>query len=214
MTAAAPRSAAPDGAYAAVTLGTSTARSGAGDIALLDALPIAAAVVGMSGKRLALVAANRRFHESLTLSGDPGEARGQLALFKGGPVADLLHAFLADPGKANGELDLKDGDGVSARHFRIKLAPLAKARDGSSRCLLSVVDRTVEVQTERNLRAEMLRDSLTGLPNRLSFAESIEDRLESGAAAASHAVLVVDMLRFSRINESMGSLAGDELLIT
>ncbi len=29
-----------------------------------------------------------------------------------------------------------------------------------------------------------------------------------------HAVLVVDMLRFSRINESMGSLAGDELLIT
>jgi diguanylate cyclase (GGDEF)-like protein len=27
-------------------------------------------------------------------------------------------------------------------------------------------------------------------------------------------VLVVDMLRFSRINESMGSLAGDELLIT
>ncbi|MEO8618972.1 MAG: bifunctional diguanylate cyclase/phosphodiesterase, partial [Sphingomicrobium sp.] len=29
-----------------------------------------------------------------------------------------------------------------------------------------------------------------------------------------HAVLVVDMLRFSRINESMGSLFGDELLIT
>jgi diguanylate cyclase (GGDEF)-like protein len=71
------------------------------------------------------------------------------------------------------------------------------------------------VQAERTLRAEMLRDSLTGLPNRLSFTE------RSRAAAArqrardlDHAVLVVDMLRFSRINESMGSLAGDELLIT
>jgi diguanylate cyclase (GGDEF)-like protein len=34
------------------------------------------------------------------------------------------------------------------------------------------------------------------------------------AKSGNHAVLVVDMLRFSRINESMGSLAGDELLIT
>jgi diguanylate cyclase (GGDEF)-like protein len=79
---------------------------------------------------------------------------------------------------------------------------------------LSVVDRTVEVQAERTLRAEMLRDSLTGLPNRLAFTEAIEDAGENIARDLEHAVLVVDMLRFSRINESMGSLAGDELLIT
>ena len=44
-----------------------------------------------------------------------------------------------------------------------------------------------------------------------------EDRAGRARAVArdlQHAVLVVDMLRFSRINESMGSLAGDELLIT
>jgi diguanylate cyclase (GGDEF)-like protein len=92
--------------------------------------------------------------------------------------------------------------------------------------LLSLVDRTVEVQAERTLRAEMLRDSLTGLPNRLAFTEFVEKAGEGSArdlehgehgkqpAGAGHAVLVVDMLRFSRINESMGSLAGDELLIT
>ena len=62
----------------------------------------------------------------------------------------------------------------------------------------------------------MLRDSLTGLPNRLSFTEAVEARrrLQARSAAHDHAVLVVDMRRFSRINESMGSLAGDELLIT
>jgi diguanylate cyclase (GGDEF)-like protein len=79
---------------------------------------------------------------------------------------------------------------------------------------LSVVDRTVEVRAETTLRAEMLRDSLTGLPNRLSFAETVEDRSEASTRECEHAVLVIDMLRFSRINESMGSLAGDELLIT
>jgi len=60
----------------------------------------------------------------------------------------------------------------------------------------------------------MLRDSLTGLPNRLAFTEKIEQLEESDRRGVQHAVLVVDMLRFSRINESMGSLAGDELLIT
>jgi diguanylate cyclase (GGDEF)-like protein len=61
----------------------------------------------------------------------------------------------------------------------------------------------------------MLRDSLTGLPNRLAFTEVIEAAGRAhDPACAGHAVLVVDMLRFSRINESMGSLAGDELLIT
>src|SRR5216117_262565 len=55
---------------------------------------------------------------------------------------------------------------------------------------------------------------MTGLPNRLSFTETIEDRGNASARDCENAVLVVDMLRFSRINESMGSLAGDELLIT
>ena len=60
----------------------------------------------------------------------------------------------------------------------------------------------------------MLRDSLTGLPNRLAFTEFVEKAGEGSARDLEHAVLVVDMLRFSRINEFMGSLAGDELLIT
>jgi diguanylate cyclase (GGDEF)-like protein len=82
------------------------------------------------------------------------------------------------------------------------------------RCLMSLVDRTVEVQAERSLRAEMLRDSLTGLPNRLAFTEEIERSGKDSGETHQHAVLVVDVLRFSRINESMGSIAGDELLIT
>ena len=61
----------------------------------------------------------------------------------------------------------------------------------------------------------MLRDSLTGLPNRLSLSPKRSRRsARPPRPSIEHAVLVVDMLRFSRINESMGALAGDELLIT
>ena len=61
----------------------------------------------------------------------------------------------------------------------------------------------------------MLRDSLTGLPNRFAFNEKVERCSPIPAfREGSYAVLAVDMTRFSRVNECMGAIAGDELLIT
>jgi diguanylate cyclase (GGDEF)-like protein len=186
----------------------------ADDIGLLDALPIAAAVIERAKNGSFRVAShNSRFVELVERSTCTALNWNEAECLKSGPIADLLSQFFSD-GEVSDELDFKDGDGVSAQYFRIKLAPLPKSATRAQRCLLSVVDRTVELQAERTLRAEMLRDSLTGLPNRLAFTEAIEEAGERIARDVEHAVLVVDMLRFSRINESMGSLAGDELLIT
>jgi diguanylate cyclase (GGDEF)-like protein len=186
----------------------------ADDSGLLDALPIAAAVIERSAEGAFRVAAhNSRFLELIERSKCTALDWNDAECLKSGPIAELLRSFF-DGSDVAGELDFKDGDGVSAQFYRVKLAPLARAEGSDGRCLLSVVDRTVELQAERTLRAEMLRDSLTGLPNRLAFTEAIETAGEKVARDLEHAVLVVDMLRFSRINESMGSLAGDELLIT
>ena len=182
----------------------------ADDTALLSALPIAAAIIALKGRDAEIIAQNQRFSDTIGRNRTDSWKNGEW--LSDGPVAELLGEFFADP-LTLGELDVRDGEGVAARFLRIKLAPLPKGEGATPRCLMSVVDRTVEVQAERTLRAEMLRDSLTGLPNRLAFTEEIE-KLEGGEQGGDHAVLVVDMLRFSRINESMGSLAGDELLIT
>jgi diguanylate cyclase (GGDEF)-like protein len=185
----------------------------ADDTGLLDALPIAAAVIERDPcGALNIAAHNGRFVAMVEQSSCTAVDWNDAECLKSGPIADLLTAFF-EGGTAD-ELDFRDGEGVSSRYFRMKLAPLPRPKGGHPRCLLSVVDRTVEVQSERTLRAEMLRDSLTGLPNRLAFSEAIENAGEEIARDLEHAVLVVDMLRFSRINESMGSLAGDELLIT
>ena len=186
----------------------------ADDTGLLDALPIAAAVIERAEDRSFSVALhNSRFLELVERSSCTALDWNHADCLKEGPIAALLHDFF-DGADESGELDFKDGEGVSAQFYRIKLAPLPRSNAADGRCLLSVVDRTVELQAERTLRAEMLRDSLTGLPNRLAFTEAIENAGEKVAGDLEHAVLVVDMLRFSRINESMGSLAGDELLIT
>ena len=189
----------------------------ADSIALLAALPLAAAIVGLTSKGvLKLIQFNARFAEVIAQTGDETMIGGDFRHCVHLQIAQLMTRFLAD-GAASSELDFCDGEGFGARHFRIKLAPLARDPERNSpRCLICLVDRTVEVRAERSLRAEMLRDSLTGLPNRLSFTEAVESAgaLPGEGRGHDHAVLVVDMRRFSRINESMGSLAGDELLIT
>ena len=199
-----------------------------GDRNLLDALPIPAAVVGLNGRGvLKLIDHNAKFDEVVATTGSAAMMAGNFQDCQQVEMASLMEKFLADF-NAPDELEFAHGDGVATRYYRIKLAPLSRCEKGRPRCLASMVDRTVEVQSEKALRAEMLRDSLTGLPNRLAFGEMIEaaESREIGSSGGEtvgkdgmvrpvgHAVLVVDMLRFSRINESMGSLAGDELLIT
>jgi len=184
---------------------------------LLAALPIAAAIIECEEGGIRIAAYNPRFIETVVLStcGTIEEIVAQCLLGDGLIAKHLRQWFEQEHG--NADLEFREGSGVAARFFRLKLAPLP-SHGTCRRALVSVVDRTAEVQAERTLRAEMLRDSLTGLPNRLAFTEMIEDagrdRAGTGETPAGHAVLVVDMLRFSRINESMGSLAGDELLIT
>jgi diguanylate cyclase (GGDEF)-like protein len=185
------------------------------DVALLAALPIAAAIIERSSADgLVATATNERFSNLVTRTSASAFAWDEGCRVPAkGPFTDLLADFFSGA-NPTGELDFIDGDGVSAHYFRVKLAPLPRMQPDKVRCLLSVVDRTIEVQAERALRAEMLRDSLTGLPNRLAFTEAIERFDVTADSEIEHAVLVVDMLRFSRINESMGTLAGDELLIT
>jgi diguanylate cyclase (GGDEF)-like protein len=186
----------------------------ADEAGLLNALPIAAAIIDRADDgTLSVSAHNSRFVDTIDRSNCTALDWSEADCLKSGPIADLLENFFTGV-DVTGELDFKDGNGVSAQFFRLKLAPLPRKNGSGARCLLSVVDRTVELQAERTLRSEMLRDSLTGLPNRLAFTEAIEKTGEKIGGDLEHAVLVVDMLRFSRINESMGSLAGDELLIT
>ena len=178
----------------------------------LDALPIAAALLHLDRRgEIRIDIGNAEFRR---LSGWNGEeAVAKADLLPSGRIGLAVAEFLAGP-QQSVEFDGSEGR-VGGRHFAIQLARLKPNARAGERCLLSLMDKTAQVETEKSLRAGMLLDSLTGLPNRLAFNERVEEILEHpGFVDGSYAVIVVDMIRFSRVNECMGAIAGDELLIT
>jgi diguanylate cyclase (GGDEF)-like protein len=183
-------------------------RFGVPDIGLatsvINLLPIPAALIVQPDSGLALLTCNVQFqHAGLGQAGEESpfviQAGGQLA------------AFL-DSESLKQEFSWQFGEAVDCRHYRVTLARIA--RGDVRRCLVTLVDQTAELRTEHNLRREMLTDSLTGLPNRAGFSDQLETMLASPQERGGYAIMVLDLDRFSRVNACLGSMVGDELLIT
>jgi diguanylate cyclase (GGDEF)-like protein len=168
----------------------------------LDAFHIPAAVLVLEDGEPRIAACNAPFRRIGGDEANPDQASG------------FLHAVSAFFAGTHERQDLNwHQSGIGGRSFSVHFSRLEGCGSHDVRVLVSLVDRTAEVETARSLRAEMLHDSLTGLPNRLAFGEAIEDVIDS-ARAETFAILAVDLNRFSRINECVGALAGDELIIT
>ena len=67
---------------------------------------------------------------------------------------------------------------------------------------------------EREIRTLAFHDALTGLPNRRQFDDAIKAAANSPPGAdASHAVLLLDLNGFKKVNDVFGHAVGDEVLI-
>jgi diguanylate cyclase (GGDEF)-like protein len=66
----------------------------------------------------------------------------------------------------------------------------------------------------RTMRHHAMHDALTGLPNRLLFADRVQHALAaSGRSGARPVVMVLDLDRFKEVNDTLGHHFGDQLLI-
>ncbi|EXI73046.1 MAG TPA: GGDEF domain-containing protein [Candidatus Accumulibacter sp.] len=102
------------------------------------------------------------------------------------------------------KLPLADG----THHYEARLAP-----SGADKVVIVVRDITLQKLNEDRVRRLAYFDTLTGMPNRQSFLERLDDELlRARRQGRVVALLFLDLDGFKRVNDTLGHSAGDQLL--
>ncbi|ATW03776.1 EAL domain-containing protein [Sphingorhabdus sp. YGSMI21] len=155
-------------------------------------------------------------------------ASARFAAAAGRPVGELNGLHIADLFEEGGKRHMllqRIGQGEPVRElvlpikvdgedrwWRISCRPMDRAEGRSKALRGAATDVTNEKQAKDEVARLAHYDSLTNLPNRDLFNQSLESALARLQGDRNIAVLYVDIDRFKAINDTMGHNAGDRVL--
>ena len=141
------------------------------------------------------------------------EVRGRQALDFVAPehVARAM-AVMASNRDTSYESVVVDRNGI---HIPVELIVRSMTRNGEHLRMVIVRDIRDRQASQARIAHLAHHDSLTGLPNRPSFMDQLQQLLVSSREADAHlALLFIDLDHFKQVNDTLGHQAGDKLLQT
>jgi len=141
--------------------------------------------------------------------------------------ARVLRAAVISPGTAGTVREAAEALGVLRAQQGHAVAALAEDLLGlrdvvgrASDAQLQVVDTALQLAVAAYvdelvavLASKATRDPLTGLPNRAAFDEALGHELAGVGRHPAPALLLVDLDKFKKVNDTGGHLAGDAVLV-
>jgi diguanylate cyclase (GGDEF)-like protein/PAS domain S-box-containing protein len=134
---------------------------------------------------------------------DAAEARAQLEAHLRGESPRYEHAHRIRRGDGSWQWVLERG--MAARDQTGKVVRMAGF----------LTDISSHKESQERLRHHAFHDALTGLPNRALFMDRVQHAVARArrSPTSAFALLMLDLDRFKNVNDSLGHVAGDQLLI-
>lgn len=156
-------------------------------------------------------------YAAIALIDAEGAAFGWIGVMSRRPMADaslIRSTLLVVAGRTSAELQRQRANKALER-AHADLAAYTERGEELQRINAELQREITERQcSERQMTHDALHDGVTGLPNRMLFLNRLDHAIAMNAREHIYdfAVLFLDLDRFKLVNDSLGHIAGDELL--
>ncbi len=125
---------------------------------------------------------------------------------------ELFQDCLKSPKKGTVEYRIREKGNNAYSWARLTFISFADKNDRVIRVVGSAKDITEEKKKSEELKAKIALDGMTGLLNKTTMEERVEEFIKNSSFGSIHAMMMIDTDNFKNVNDTLGHAYGDKVI--